>query len=175
MIQFLIGLFTDHVVTKIVSLLLAVVLFVFVQQSISETERIEQLVITFELSAELDKTWVLLDERVVIKDLTITGLREALARQISALRQGGGFRYKKVIDEEFLRLHQPQNGIKITAALCRTEGIPWQLGKDFELKIESPPTLKIEPRANRTLRPRLSEQTRLEALPLTDADTAEPT
>ncbi|MHC4940177.1 MAG: hypothetical protein ACYTHK_14610 [Planctomycetota bacterium] len=164
--DFLIGLFTHHVVTKIVSLLLAVVLFVFVQQSISETRRIERLVVEFELSAELDKTWVLLDKEVVLTDITVRGLRETLAREMSALRSKEGFRIKKIIDEDFISKYKPQNGVVINAALCRAEGIPWELGKDFELRIEDAPTLQLFGRVNRTLRPALSpEMTKLLDLP----------
>ena len=53
--QFIVGLLTHHFVTKLVSLLLAIVLFVFVQQSISETQRIERLFIQFELDSDLDE------------------------------------------------------------------------------------------------------------------------
>ena len=155
--QFIVGLLTHHVVTKIVSLLLAVVLFVFVQQSISETQRIEELVIEFDLSAEAAKKWVLIEDTVVLKDVTVRGLREILTREMSALRSKQGFRFKKRIDDDFLKRYPPANGIEINAALCRAEGIPWQLGKDFELGIEDPPRLDIKGRENRTLRPTFSE------------------
>jgi len=158
MSRFLIGLFTHHVVTKIVSLLLAIVLFVFVQQSISETQRIERLTIRFELTPELDKQWVLLENEVVIKDLSVSGLRESLTREMSALRSKEGFRFKMTIDGKFLGRHPPENGIVIDAALCRQEDIPWPLGQDFELRIENPPTLAIEGRKEIAMRPRLSEE-----------------
>jgi len=156
MTRFLVGLFTHHLVTKIVSLLLAIVLFVFVQQSISETQRIERIVIALQLSPEQEKTKVLLNEYVVLRDITVSGLRESLTREMSALR-AQGFRIEKTIDDDFLKRHPMEDGIVFNAALCREEGIPWELGTDFELRIEEPPALQIEPREEITLRPTLSE------------------
>ncbi|MHC4847420.1 MAG: YbbR-like domain-containing protein [Planctomycetota bacterium] len=158
--QFIVGLLTHHFVTKLVSLLLAIVLFVFVQQSISETQRIERLTIQFVLEAELDKTKVLLDGNIVLKDVTVRGLRETLTREMAALRSKEGFRIVQRIDAEFLRKYEQEGGIVIDAGFCRAEGIPWQLGKDYELEIKDPPTLKLVERLNRTLRPELTEEMR---------------
>ncbi|MHC4849525.1 MAG: hypothetical protein ACYTEG_13860 [Planctomycetota bacterium] len=158
--QFIVGLLTHHFVTKLVSLLLAIVLFVFVQQSISETQRIERLFIQFELDSDLDETKVLLDGNIVLKDVTVRGLRETLTREMAALRSKEGFRIVKRINAEFLRKYEQDGGIVIDVAFCRAEGIPWQLGKDYELEIKDPPTLKVVERLNRTLRPELTEDMR---------------
>ena len=50
---FFVGLFTGHLITKVVSLLLAIVLFVFTQQNLSDSQRIDQLTLRLRSGLEL--------------------------------------------------------------------------------------------------------------------------
>ena len=52
MMSAILGIFSRHLVTKFVALLLAIVLFVFTQQGISDTQLIKEINIHFELSPE---------------------------------------------------------------------------------------------------------------------------
>lgn len=158
MMSAVLGIFTRHVVTKFVALMLAIVLFVFTQQGISDTQLIKQVTIHFELSKAANKTWVLLKEDVVLRDMTVQGLRDTLTREIAGLR-GLDFRKTLVIDEEFLRRHSTGQPIVMDAAFCETEEIPWKLDRDFRLVVHEPTTLQIARRVNRTFRPVMTEET----------------
>ncbi|MEM8884865.1 MAG: hypothetical protein AAGD14_12405 [Planctomycetota bacterium] len=168
--DFLLGIFTDNIVTKLVSLLLAIVLFVFTQQSISETQIIEKLTIEFELSREVDRNWVLTRESVELRDIRVTGLREILTREIAGLR-AAGFRKKLLIDDAFLVRHDPEQGVVLDAAFCRAEDIPWELARDFELKMaDQIVKLPLERRLNLTLTPRLRADQREKLILPADSD-----
>ena len=155
---FFIGLFTSHVVTKIVSLLLAIVLFVFTQQGISDTQRIDQLTIEFELDEDARTQNVVLGGPVTLTGLEISGLRKELVLRSEELRRAG-WRMKKTIDAEFVRRHRKGKiGIEIVidAEFCRREQIPWELPKSFSLELKKPGLLRIDRLTNRTFRPELS-------------------
>ncbi len=156
--QFLIGLFTHHLVTKVVSLLLASVLFVFTQQGISDTQRIDQLTIEFELDESARKSYMLLGNKVTLTGIEISGLRKELVLRSEELRRAG-WHMKKVIDIDFVRRHRGGNKeIRIDAEFCRTEQIPWTLGKNFRLELKNPGVLVIDGIVNRTFRPWLSPE-----------------
>ena len=158
MIEAITGMFTRHLVTKFVSLLLAIVLFVFTQQGISDTQPIDELEVRFELTPEASKTWVLLERRVQLRDIKVRGLRDTLTLQFAGLR-GTDFRKNLVIDEEFLRTYQVDGPILLDPDFCRDEHIPWEMGRDFELIIPKPyKQLNIAPRVNRTFRPALTPE-----------------
>lgn len=157
MMSAILGLFTRHLVTKFVALLLAIVLFVVTQQGISDTQLIKQIVITFELSPEASTTWVLLEKRVILKNMTVQGLRDTLTREIAGLR-GLDFQKKIVIDEDFLRRHSTDRQIVLDGAFCESEEIPWKLERDFRLVVPEPQKLQIARRVNRTFRPMLTEK-----------------
>ncbi|MHC4954860.1 MAG: hypothetical protein ACYTGZ_13320 [Planctomycetota bacterium] len=153
----LIGIFTHHVVTKVVSLLLAIVLFVVTQQSISDTQRIEELTIKFELDAESSKLWVLLNDTVVVRNMMVTGLRKDLVDNIGSLSRDS-FVVTKVLSTNFIRDNRVEGEIRVDAKLCAQERIPWELGEDFTVELkESPPALLIQQRIERTFRPTLAD------------------
>ena len=156
--QFLVGLFTHHIVTKVVSLLLAIVLFVFTQQGISDTQRIDQLTIEFELDESARKGYMLLGNKVTLTGIEISGLRRELVLRSEELRRAG-WHMKKVIDLDFVQRHrQGDKEIRIDAEFCRHEQIPWTLGENFRLELKRPGLLVIDRIVNRTFRPVLSAE-----------------
>jgi hypothetical protein len=163
MMKFLHGLFTTHVVTKVVSLLLASVLFVFTQQSISDEQTIDELTITFKLAPDLEQRYVLDNEQVVLKQLKVSGLRRDLAVEIGSLRRAD-FVITKVVTEQFIRDYRPDNSatVVIDADLLRAEALPWDFGQDFQLELKRPGKLEIERLRDVTFRPVLSDAMKAE-------------
>jgi len=75
MSDFLLGLFTRHVRTKVLALLLAIGLFSFVQITQSTTRTIPYMVLQFRLDSDLAKTYSLIKGKVELKDVEVQGLR----------------------------------------------------------------------------------------------------
>ncbi|MFI5401700.1 MAG: hypothetical protein ACHQ1G_02110 [Planctomycetota bacterium] len=69
------GVFTRHVRTKVLALLLSVGLFGFVQASLTAVREIPKLRLRFNLAPELRDEYVLLTEEISFGGLTITGER----------------------------------------------------------------------------------------------------
>jgi len=157
--QFVRGLLTGHFVSKVVSLLLAIVLFVFVQQSISDTQTIDELTIRFELAPSEQAGWVLNNSTVVLKNLRVSGLRKHLAVEIGSLRRDE-FIVTKIVTKRFIEKYRGEREvpIRIDAELLRAENIPWEFGEDFQLELKHPGILDIERRRERTFRPTLSPE-----------------
>jgi len=157
--NFLHGLFTTHLVTKIVSLLLASVLFVFTQQSISDEQTIEELTIRFELEPDVAKVWVLDNRHVVLKNLKVAGLRKDLAVEVGSLRRAD-FVINKIITEQFIRDYRVGDAIIVDADLLRAENIPWEFGRAFQIDLQRAGRLPIERLGDVTFRPTLTPEMR---------------
>jgi len=157
--QFFRGLLTGNFVSKVVSLLLATVLFVFVQQSISDTQTIEELTIRFELAPSEQAGWVLNNDTVVLKNLRVSGLRKDLAVEIGSLRRDE-FIVTKIVTRRFREKYRGEREvpIRIDAELLRAENIPWEIGEDFQLELKRAGILSIERKRDVTFRPTLSPE-----------------
>ncbi|MFQ5845447.1 MAG: hypothetical protein ACE5JG_10730 [Planctomycetota bacterium] len=94
------GLFTQHVGTKFLALLLAVLLFTTVHGGLSD-EKEYDITLNFTLDAELDSKWVLLTPTVEIAGLAVRGSRRRL--DVWAQNLGPKAEIEMFIDEEFLR------------------------------------------------------------------------
>jgi len=163
MTKFLHDLFTTHLVTKVVSLLLASVLFVFTQQSISDEQTIDLLTIRFELDPDLQQQWVLNNKQVVLEQVKVSGLRRDLAVETSSLRRAD-FVITKIVNAQFIRDYRPDDGrvILIDADLLRAEDLPWELGEDFQLELKRPGRLDVERLREVTFRPMLTDEMKAE-------------
>jgi hypothetical protein len=134
---FVLGLFTRHLGTKLLALLLSVGLFSFVQFSQTGTREVPELELIVTLDVELRDRYVLLTPRLRLEDLEISGLR----RQVNDL----GRRHLQAplpveINERFLRLHREGLDIPVNSDFFRDEAL-W--GKDIKVS-GLPRNLKIE-------------------------------
>jgi hypothetical protein len=114
---FIWGLFAHHIGTKILSLLLAVLLFVFVQQSGRGETVIAEITLRFKLSEELQADYVLLDSEVRLSEVRIQGKRsviEEVAREYALDNTR-----EVTITRAFLGTHARGNRIEITSRLIR--------------------------------------------------------
>ena len=100
--DFLIGLFTHHMPTKVLSLLLSTILFLFVLDRQQDQSEIPNLRVVFRLSDEVGERWVIVGPRTVDLGgkITITGLRAKVAQAAFTLR--GLPEQTKIIDAGLL-------------------------------------------------------------------------
>jgi hypothetical protein len=85
--SFLVGLFTRHLGTKLMALLLGFVVYVIVLEQLSGTRELERLTLVFELGEELQDEFVLLDRVLVLENLRLHGPRKTLDPQANLLGQ----------------------------------------------------------------------------------------
>ncbi|MHC4222642.1 MAG: YbbR-like domain-containing protein [Planctomycetota bacterium] len=85
--SFILGLFTRHLGTKAMALLLAFVVYVIVLEQLSGTRELERLTLVFELGEELQDEYVLLDRVLVLENLKLHGPRKTLDPQANLLGQ----------------------------------------------------------------------------------------
>jgi hypothetical protein len=155
--DFLIGVFTRHPGAKILALLLSAGLFGFVHASLTGTQEIPRLELTFTLADELRLKSVLLTPRIPFLNVTITGTRakvDPLARQ---LRDDPVVKF--TIDRRFLDEYadpQDKTRIPITAQLLRDDP---RFGAD--IKVDLPPggVVLVDALVQRTARLEISRNT----------------
>jgi len=124
---FVLGLFTRHLGTKLLALLLSVGLFSFVQFSQMETREVPELDLVVTLDVELQDRFVLLTPRLRVEDLEISGLR---SRVNVLARQHLQAPLPVEINERFLRLHRDGLDIPVNSDFFRDEAL-W--GKDIKV------------------------------------------
>lgn len=134
---FLLGLFTNHLGTKLLALLLSLGLFSFVQFSQQETREIPELEMVVTLDVELHGRYVLLTPRLRIHNVEISGPR---SRVNSLARQHLQAPLPVEINERFLRLHRDGLDIPVNPDLFEDDAL-W--GKDIKVG-ELGGDLKIE-------------------------------
>jgi hypothetical protein len=124
---FLIGLFTRHLGTKLLALLLSIGLFTFVQYSQQGTKDVAELDLIVTLDAELQDRFVLLTPRLRVEKVEISGFRS----RVNALaRQHLQAPLPVEVNERFLRLHRDGLDIPIDADFFRDDAL-W--GKDVKV------------------------------------------
>ncbi|MHC4957408.1 MAG: hypothetical protein ACYTGN_03460 [Planctomycetota bacterium] len=111
MMRFLIGVFTEHVATKFMALLLAIVLFAVVQQQLQSTESIDTIQLEFELAAELREDWTVMTKVVTLLDVKVTGRTSKLEIELKRLKQRPTQQIE--IDERFLNAYPNKRNIRI--------------------------------------------------------------
>lgn len=99
----LLGIFTRHLGTKLLALLLSVGLFGFVHASLTGTQEIRQLRLHFSLERELRDRYVLLTEEIRFGGLTITGERTKVD-PLARLYKGDSV-VNLAIDQKFLNVY----------------------------------------------------------------------
>jgi hypothetical protein len=155
---FVLGLFTRHLGTKLLALLLSVGLFSFVQFSQMETREVPELDLVVTLDVELQDRFVLLTPRLRVEDLEISGLR---SRVNVLARQHLQAPLPVEINERFLRLHRDGLDIPVNSDFFRDEAL-W--GKDIKVSglsgdrkieiddlVEKRVIVTIDPETNRVL------------------------
>jgi len=136
---FLLGLFTEHIKTKFMALTLAIVLFATVQETLVGTREIGKVTLVFQLSATLQDRWVLLEPRVVLRNLRIKGLR-SVVDSIATERERAN-EIVITVDEDFLARHRPPS-IRIDPDFLRAENVPGARLNSIELP-DDPPRLEF--------------------------------
>lgn len=111
------GVLAHHIGTKILSLLLAILLFVFVQQSGQGEAEIAEITLRFKLSEDLREQYVLLDREVRLSEVRIQGKRsvvDEVAREYALDNTR-----EVTITRAFLGTHARGKRIEITSRLIR--------------------------------------------------------
>lgn len=145
--DWLLGLFTRHLATKILSLILAVVLLGFVQKNLSGDRQLRAVVLNFRLGSDIEATHVLLTPRVQLRGLRITGLRsrvDAVAQRFTLANE-----VAIILDREFLRATAGyQEGqrvvLRIDREFFRIHPAVLGEGVDLSTEVESPPTVEVD-------------------------------
>ncbi len=99
----LLGIFTKHLGTKLLALLLSLGLFGFVQASITASREIRLLTLHFNLVGDVREKYVLLTEELVFRGLTITG-ETAKVDPLARLYRGNPV-VNLAIDQRFLNVY----------------------------------------------------------------------
>ncbi|MHC4161987.1 MAG: hypothetical protein ACYSUM_07645 [Planctomycetota bacterium] len=134
---FFVGLFTNHLGTKLLALLLSLGLFSFVQFSQLGARKVPELELIVTLDSELHGQYVLLTPRLRLEDLEISGLR---SRVNFLARQHLQAPLPVEINERFLRLHRDGLDIPVTPDFFEDDAL-W--GEDIKAS-GLPDDLKIE-------------------------------
>ena len=112
----LLGVFTRHLTTKLLALLLSLGLFGFVQASLRTTQEIRQLTLRFTLVPQLRDEFVLLSDEITFKDLLISGMRSKVDPLAKLYR--GDPTVNVPIDRAFLKTYG-EGDTKITVRITR--------------------------------------------------------
>lgn len=146
--DFLTGLFTRHLGTKVLSLILSVVLFGFVQKSLSGEATVAELTLRFEISSELAPNYVLMTRSVKLKDLVLIGLRSKVQATAASLSLQSAVRIG--VDRRFLRSfgdYPPNRQILIPIDAEFFRRVPALLGEGIEASvIRESQALLLDPR-----------------------------
>ena len=117
MTGFLKSLFTEHLATKFMSLLLAIVLFAIVQQQLVGTRTITRIELRFQLDPKLESEYSVITESLLLRDTKIKGrildvsdIKKRL--EATSLRQIG-------VDQRFLSRYEQKSSIAIDGAFLR--------------------------------------------------------
>jgi len=122
----LLGIFTRHLGTKVLALLLSLGLFGFVQASLTGVREVAQLELRFTLAEDLRSKYILVTEKMTFSGLTMTGLQSKIdpLAKTSAL--------PLLIDQRVLnvygRPHEDGTAIPIDTKLFQDERL---LGKEI--------------------------------------------
>jgi len=153
-VSFLKSLFTQHLATKFMALLLSVVLFMFVQQQIEGKGTIGKIRLEFKLAADERGLYTIVTPTVELTDVGIQGMKkdvDALTERLEQdptriieidsrflARYQGAFKQKIRLDEQFLKDHKviPEE-INVT----KLDGDPLSIHKNeiITMKIELAP------------------------------------
>ncbi len=99
----LLGIFTRHLGTKVLALLLSLGLFGFVQASLTASREIRQLTLHFNLVGDVREEYVLLTDELVFRGLTITG-ETSKVDPLARLYKGNPV-VNLAIDQRFLNVY----------------------------------------------------------------------
>ena len=115
----LLGVFTRHLTTKLLALLLSLGLFGFVQASLRTTQEIRQLTLRFTLVPQLRDEFVLLSDEITFKDLLISGMRSKVDPLAKLYRSDPTVNVP--IDRAFLKIYGEgdEGDEKITVRITR--------------------------------------------------------
>jgi len=148
------GVLTKHLGTKLLALLLAFVIFLFVQQSLQGTETLPRILIQFELTEKLSEKYVLLTERLEVQRVEIEGLRPDVDSVMQRFNADNVIRFR--VSEELVA--RGSLNILIDADFLNDQRI---LGKDIRVtKTATQPLLEIDELVRPTVVPTLSPEMR---------------
>jgi len=103
--SFVVGVLTRHLGTKALSLVLSILVFAFVQNTLTGTRDLQELTLRFELHQDLRDNFVLLQDTVTVRDVRIQGLRRIVDPLAKELRGDK----RVVLTEGFLSRYDRMN------------------------------------------------------------------
>ncbi|MGQ0614196.1 MAG: hypothetical protein ACT4PV_10710 [Planctomycetaceae bacterium] len=152
---FLLDLVTRHLGTKFLSLILSVVLFAFVLQTLSDEREISHLRLRFAIEDELGKRFVVMTPNIDLRKLLIRGIRAKVEDVEQQFKQNRDVDIR--ISEEFLRRYTTdvtgRNAVRIP--INREFFRQLQIlrgGVELKDEIAPAPLLELEPRGTVRLR-----------------------
>lgn len=144
------SLFTEHLATKFMSLLLAIVLFAIVQQQLEGTKVVDEITLQFGLVEELREDYSIITPTVVLINLRIKGRLQDVDARVEQFESASQrdinidqrflSRYagktEILVDENFLHEHNilPSNIHVVTESLTGLEKI--RIEKNFDFRLE---------------------------------------
>ncbi|MGH7162213.1 MAG: hypothetical protein ACREID_01915 [Planctomycetota bacterium] len=146
--SFVVGMFTRHLGTKALSLILSVVLFTFAFKNLSGDRVIRKVTLDVTLARALQERYVLLTESVELRDLRIAGVRAKVDEAARGLELRGSVDFG--IDEGVLTPFGGAEGgkpirIPIDREFFRTHAILTE-GVDLANEVDGAPALLLDPR-----------------------------
>jgi len=167
---FVLDLFTRHLGTKFLSLILSIVLFAFVLQTLSDEREVPLLRLSFAIEDELGRRFVVMTPTIELRKLVIRGVRAKVEDVEQQFKQNRVVEIR--INEEFLRRYSTdvsgRTGVRISINrdFFRQLQILRQ-GVELRDEISPAPLLELEPRGlvklNVTLHPDYRQNTQLDA------------
>jgi len=133
------GLFTHHLGTKFLSLLLSFILLFVVQQSLEERRDLRDLKIKFQLSPDLRQDYVIIKDTFVLTDVRIEGLKTNVSELMGDLTR----RSREVlieVNQSFLERYPNRSNILVNREFCETHNIP---GEGVRMTQEIPANLVL--------------------------------
>lgn len=138
----LLGVFTRHLTTKLLALLLSLGLFGFVQASLRTTQEIRLLTLRFTLVPQLRNEFVLLSDEITFTNLLISGMRSKVDPLAKLYRSDAGVNVP--IDRTFLRIYgegTEKIRIRITRDLFADDRL---FGRDITVGEFAEPVLELD-------------------------------
>jgi len=152
---FLLDLFTRHLGTKFLSLILSVVLFAFVLQTLSDEREISHLRLRFAIEDELGKRFVVMTANIDLRKLVIRGIRAKVEDMEQQFKQNRDVDIR--ISDDFLRRYATDVSGRTPVRIPINREFFRQLqilrgGVELKEEIAPSPILELEPRGTVRLR-----------------------
>ncbi len=119
--QFMIGMFSRHLGTKFLAILLSVILFLFVHEQQQVESTIPQVSLKFRLDKQLVDEYILTRDEVTLQDLRITGKQSDVSRITDAINKSPT--REVIITQSFLDTYGKDRTIKLDRNVIRDTAI----------------------------------------------------